>query len=215
MAQIDDIFEQIDEKMDEDAAQKFWRDNQKYIIAALVLLFIGLFAYVGWRDARIKEDYALSDAYIQAQALDAQGDRAGASAAFQKLLDDGGDHGYALLAILADAQALARVGKIDEAVARFETLAAKTTNSPLQGLALLNAAYLTAADSSRSRGFLSKIAETSPFRPHALELDGLLLSEAGDEKNALAKYQEAVQSGASGPLLQRLNQRLERLAVKR
>jgi predicted negative regulator of RcsB-dependent stress response len=215
MAQIDDIFEQIDEKMDEDAAQKFWRDNRQYIVAALVLLFVGLFAYVAWRDARVKEDQALSDAYIQAQALDAGGDRAGAGAALQKLLEDGGDHGYALLAILVDAQALAKAGKSDEAVARFEALAAKTSNSPLQGLALLNAAYLTADDSSRSRGFLTKITETSPFRPHALELDGLLLSEAGDEKNALEKYQEAVQSGASGSLLQRLNRRLERVAANR
>ena len=33
MAQIDNIFEQIDEQIDADKAHKYWKDNQKLIIA--------------------------------------------------------------------------------------------------------------------------------------------------------------------------------------
>jgi predicted negative regulator of RcsB-dependent stress response len=212
MAQIDNIFEQIDEQIDEDKAHKFWRENQKFIVGGLILLFIGLFAYVAWRDARIKEDQSLSDAYVQAQLLDKKGDRAGAEALLQKLMVDNSDHGYGLLAILVDAQALARTGEIDKAVARFEFLASKSSGSPMQGLALLNAAYLTVKDESRTRGLLTKIDKNSPFQAHALELDGLLSAQAGDEKKALARYQEAIQAGADGELRKRLDQRLERLA---
>jgi predicted negative regulator of RcsB-dependent stress response len=212
MAQIDNIFEQVDEQIDADKAHKFWKENQKWIIAGLVLLFVGLFAYVGWRDARLREDQTLSDLYIQARALDKNGDRAGAEEILKKLMDDNIDHGYGLMAILVDAQALAAAGKVDAAVARLELLAAKSSNSPLQGLALLNAAYITVDDESRSRSFLDKIDKKSPFRPLALELDGLLLARGGDAKNAMARYQEAMQSGASGELRSRLNRRLERMA---
>ncbi|MBF0194658.1 MAG: tetratricopeptide repeat protein [Magnetococcales bacterium] len=214
MAQIDNIFEEIDEQMDADKAHKFFKENQTLIIGSLVLLFVGLFAFVAWRDARIKENQSLSDQYIQAQELETKGDRAGAKAIFQAIIKENGDHGYGLLSLLSDAQALAKAGKNDDAIASFEAIAAKTTNSPLQGMALLNAAYLSDNDDARAKGFLAKIDAASSFRPHALELEGLLLARAGDEKEAYKRYQEAIQAGASGQLEQRLKTRIERLAGK-
>jgi predicted negative regulator of RcsB-dependent stress response len=212
MAEIDTIFEQIDEQIEADKAHKFWNENRKWIIGGLILLFAGLFAYVAWRDGRVTENQNLSDLYIQAQALEEKGDRAGAQAIFKGLMVDHESHGYGILARLTDAQALAKAGKIDEAVAHLEALAAKSSGSPLQGLALLNAAYLTADSVTRSRGFVAKIEEKSPYRPLALELDGLLMAKDGNEKGALARYQEAIQLGADGELRRRLNRRLERLA---
>ncbi|MBF0444167.1 MAG: tetratricopeptide repeat protein [Magnetococcales bacterium] len=211
MAQIDNIFEEIDEQMDADKAHKFFKENQAWIIGGLVLLFVGLFAFVAWRDAQVKENQALSDKYIAAHELDAKGDREGATAIFQTIIKEHGDHGYGLLSLLSDAQALAKAGKKDAAIARFEALAAKSSNSPIQGMALLNAAYLASDDDGRAKGFLAKIEPTSSFRPHALELEGLLLAKAGDEKQAFARYQEAIQAGASGHLQQRLQLRIERL----
>ncbi|MBF0453211.1 MAG: tetratricopeptide repeat protein [Magnetococcales bacterium] len=212
MAQIDTIFEQVDEQLDADKAQKFWRDNQKWIIGALIVLFASLFAYVSWRDARLKEDRTISDLYIQAQVLEKKGDRAGAEEILQRVMTEHGEHGYALLARLTDAQVLAKAGKRDEAVAHLEVLAAKSSGSPLQGLALLNAAYLTSDNEQQALDFLAKIDEKSSFRPHALELEGLLLAKAGKGQMASARYQQAIQQGADGALRQRLNRRLERLA---
>jgi predicted negative regulator of RcsB-dependent stress response len=212
MAEIDTIFEQVDEQIDADKAHKFWKENRKFIVGGLILLFAGLFAYVGWKDVRMKEDQALSDSFIQSQTLTEKGDLAGSEKILQNLMAESGDHGYGLLATLVNAQALAKAGKVTEAVAGFEALAAKTANSPLQGLALLNAAYLTVEEKGRAKEFLAKIDEKSPFRPHALELEGLLLAREGDMKNALARYQEALQLGADGELRSRLNTRLERLA---
>ncbi|MBF0380698.1 MAG: tetratricopeptide repeat protein [Magnetococcales bacterium] len=212
MAQIDNIFEEIDEQMDADKAQKFYDENKVWIIGGLVLLFVGLFAYVAWRDALIEKSYRLSDQFMQAQTLEAGGDREGAKAIFTKIMSENSEHGYGIMSLLSEAQALAKAGKKDEAIANFEALAAKTSNSPMQGLALLNAAYLTVDDANRAKGFLAKISPTSSFRPHALELEGLLLAKAGDEKQAFARYQEAMQAGASGKLHQRLQARIERLA---
>lgn len=214
MAQIDDIFEQIDEQVDADKAHKFWLANRKWIIGGLVLLFAGLIAFVSWRDARIKADQKLSDLYIQAGFLDEQGDRVAAAEIYDQLMEKHADHGYGLLSMLVDAQALAKAGDVEAALVRFEKLAAKAAYTPLQGLALLNAAYLTADDAQRSRGFLAKISAQSPFRPHALELDGLLLAQAGDEINSLARYREAIQLGADGELRRRLDRRMERMAGK-
>jgi predicted negative regulator of RcsB-dependent stress response len=212
MAQIDTIFEEIDEQMDADKAHKFYKENKAFIIGGLVALFAGLFIFVAWRDAQVKENQTLSNQYIQAQELDAKGDREGATAIFQTIMNENSDHGYGILSLLSDAQALAKAGKKDEAIARFEALAAKTSNSPMQGIALLNAAYLAADDVGRAKGFLSKISPSSSFRPHGLELEGLLLAKAGDEKQAYARYQDAMQAGASGQLQQRLQMRIERLA---
>ncbi|MBF0448799.1 MAG: tetratricopeptide repeat protein [Magnetococcales bacterium] len=213
MAQIDEIFEQVDEQLEADQSRRFWNENKKWIIGGLVLLFAGLILFVQWRDAQLRESQKLSDLFLQSQVLQNGGDRAGSEKILAQLISEGSGHGYGLLAHLVDAHVLANAGQNDQAVARLESVAAQTSGSPLQGLALLNAAYLTADDEEKSRSFLNKIAEDSTFKAHALELDGLLYAQSGDQKTALTRYREALALGAEGALRSRLNRRLESLAA--
>lgn len=212
MAQIEDIFEQVDEQLEAERAHKFWQENRNTIIGGLVLLFVGLFAYVGWQDARRQEDRRLSDLYLQAQERNRDGQRDEAEKILVRLMAEGENHGYGLLARLVDAQALAKEGRVDAALVHLESLAVQTVDPLLQGVALLNAAYLVADQTDRSRGYLSRIGETSPFYPHALELDGLLLSRDGDREGARDRYRKALLLEVDSQLRTRLDRRLERLA---
>ena len=208
---MEDIFEQVDEQLDAERAEKFWRENRKRIIAALVIFFIGLFAYVGWREYRQSQDRAASDLFMAADLLLGQGDVPGGRKALEPLLRDYSDHGYGLLARLLDARTLAESGQTDAAVAQLRMVAREAGSSPLAGVAWMNAAYLTANDPQQARELLKNIGADSPFRALALELLGLMAAKNGDEQAALEHYRQAMALNPEGSLQMRLKQRLERM----
>lgn len=208
---MDNIFEQIDEQIEQDRVHKFWQENWQRIVAGFMLFFLGLFAYVGWRDYRRGQDLAASDLFMAARVgFDGENSLAG-QAGLKPLLESHPKQGYGLLARLLSARALAEEGDADGAVSQLESLAESAGSSSLRGLALLNAAYLTVGDAQRAGAFLSRIGPKSPYRAHALELEGLLAAKAGDDKTAVDRYRSALVLGAEGSLRQRLDQRLERL----
>lgn len=212
MAQVDDIFEQVDEQLDADRAQKFWEENRVYIIGALIALFAGLIIYVNWRDGRIEEDQHLSVQFLQAQEYMQVGDWPQAKAALDGLSAQASGHGYGQLAQLSKAQGLAQNGQIEDAVAVLKRLTVDHSGTLMADLALIMAAYLVEKDAQQSRSFLSQIDEKSPYKAHALELQGLLLAREGDEKGALSHYQEALKLPVEGSLQNRLQERVERMA---
>lgn len=211
---MSDIFEQIDEQMEADRVQKFWEENRKWIIGGLILFFLGLFAYVGWRDYRERQDQSASDIFMVAPPLLKKGDLQAGQKQLDLLLKEYPNHGYALMARLLDARALAEKGKTEAAVQQLDRVANEAGSSPMQGLALLNAAYLTAKDTKKSESFLKRIGPNSAYYAHALELMGLLAAASGDEKTALAHYQEAKKANPDPSLEGRLGQRLERLGIE-
>ncbi len=208
---MEDIFAQVDEQLDADRAEKFWRDNQKRIIGGLVILFLGLFIYVGVREYRQSRDQTASDLFIAADKLFAKGDMAAGRKGLEPLLKDYSDHGYGILARFLDARALAKAGQIDPAVAQLRMVAREEGDSPLAGLAWLNAAYLTVGQPERAAELLKNIGDDSPFRAHALELTGLMAARKGKDGEALNHYRQALAMNPEGALKERLQERLERL----
>ena len=209
---MQDIFEQVDEQLDADRVQKFWENNRKWVIGGLTLFFLMLFAYVGWRDYQVQRSQAASEQFSLGWDLFDKKDSANSQKQIEALLEKYSGHGYALFGRFLLAKSLAAEGKTTAAVAQLEQLAKEADLPVLADLALLRAAYLTSGNAGQSEAFLARIDAYSPYRAHALELQGLLAAQQGDGSSALARYREARALTPAGSLRSRLETRLERLA---
>ncbi|HIJ84348.1 MAG: Tetratricopeptide TPR 2 repeat protein [Magnetococcales bacterium] len=209
---MDNLFEQIDEELDADRVRKQWEKNRPWIIGATILFFLGLFAYVGWDGHRKQQDAAASDLYIAAMKHYEKEAWGETEKLLQPLFKQFGDHGYGLLGQMVEARTLAETGRKKEAADKMENLADRSQDGSLRDLALFNAALVTVDDDgARAQSLLRRIRDESPFRPHALEILGLLAQKQKDMPAAAVDFQKAIELGAKGELRTRLDRRLERL----
>ncbi|MBF0128286.1 MAG: tetratricopeptide repeat protein [Magnetococcales bacterium] len=208
--EMDGIFEEIDEQLDAENAAKFWKAHQTWIIGGLVLLFVGLFAYVGWQKHLKERDRVVADRYLSAMEAMTAGDDATGRKGLAEVLVNHGEHGFAQLARFQEARALAREGKGDQAALLLEEVAA-LANPPLKNMAIINAAFVIADDDKRALRRLGNIPQDSVFKPHALELAGVLTARQGDGNGALALFREALTLKPEGGLRKRLERRIQRL----
>ncbi|MEO5339031.1 MAG: tetratricopeptide repeat protein [Magnetococcus sp. MYC-9] len=208
---MQDIFEQVDEQLEAERLQKFWQANRVWLLTGVVLFFVLLLAYVGWRDHQARQDQAASEQFEALQTLFDKKESDAGRKQLQVLLDRHPGHGYALFGRFLQAKALADAGQRDAALEQLTLLVQESSVPLLADLALLNAAYLTAAEAGRAEPFLARIAPTSPYRAHALELQGLLAAQRGDAQAALNLYREARTVAPEGTLRSRLESRLERM----
>src|SRR5690348_9543384 len=102
--------------------RKAWRTFGPWVIAGAVAIVVGYAAYQGWNWYQKNAAATASDEFYAADALAEGGDYAAAQAALDAIVAKGG--GYATLAKFREAALLAQQGKIDEAVAAYDDLAA-------------------------------------------------------------------------------------------
>lgn len=208
--EVEGIFDEIDEQLEAENVARLWIKYKNWLIAGVILLFVGLFIYVGWQEYQKKRDNEVGDRYLTAmEALDA-GDKETAHQGFNGVKDKYSDHGFAQLARFTEARALAQEGKNDQAALLLEEVAAMT-KPPLKNLAIINSSFVIADDAKRALRRLGNIPQESVFKPHALELAGVLTARQGDPKAALAMYREALTLKPEGGLRKRLERRIQRL----
>ena len=212
---MQDIFEQVDEQLDAERVQKFWEKNGKWVIAVLILFFLGMIAYVQWREYRIQQSQSASEQFMVARDFFDKQDHSNGQKQLQMLLDTYSGHGYAHLGRFLQARSLVETGKTKQAVQQMELLIQEAGSSPLAELALLNLAYLTAGDAQRAQTVLTRIPTESPYKAHALELQGLLDAQKGENKSAVARYQAARALTSDASLRRRLEDRLARLSEEK
>lgn len=212
MAQIPDIFEQIDEEMEADKFREYWEKNRAFIIGVLVLFFLGLFGFVGWQNYQEKQAREASNLFLGAQETEAKSGPEAAEKSLEELIQAFGSHGYGVLSRLKRAELLAKEGKTDRALIDLEAVGGDS-GAPdiLRNMAWMNAAWLASGDPAKSRGYLAKIDKNSPFQASALELEGLFLQKEGKQQQALASFEKGAGLKPQGPLMERLQRRIERL----
>ncbi|MBF0628565.1 MAG: tetratricopeptide repeat protein [Magnetococcales bacterium] len=208
--EVEGIFEEVDAQLEAENVARFWQENQPWIITGMIALFLGLFAYVGWGEYQKKRDLEVSERYLNAvDALGSSDDATGRQELIAVSTTYAG-HGYALLARLTEARALAGEGKKEAALPLLEEVVAKA-DPPLRDLALLQTGYLLADEPGRSRPFLDKISRESSYKPVALELAGVLIAAQGDAAAALALYKDALSLKPDSGLRKRLERRIQRM----
>lgn len=177
-----DIFQEIDEEVRREKLKKLWESYGNYVVAACILIVVGVGAWRGYEWWETKKATAAGTAFEQAATLAEAGKHQEAEAAFAKLATDG-TAGYRVLARLREAAELARTDR-NAAVKAYEEIAADTSvGRVIRDLAALRAGFLLLDSASYGdmRARLAPLAGSERiFRHSARELLALSAWKEGD-----------------------------------
>jgi hypothetical protein len=203
MSEHDVIFREVDEELRRERMRTLWGRFGPYVIAAAVAVVLVVAANEGWAWWRHNQESRASDEFYAALKLSDGGDLAGADAALDKIVAQGG--GYATLARFKEASLLAKQGKPADAVAAYDAIAGDETNARLRELALVMAANIlvdTGSLADVESRVSSMVSTGSPMRNAAREAVGLAQYKAGDLDAARQSFEAIVADPLAPPELQ-------------
>jgi hypothetical protein len=119
---VTDIFQEVNEEVRREQLKKLWERYGGYLIAACIMVVIGVGAWRGYEWWQAKQAAQSGAAFEQAAMLAESGKHQDAAAAFAKLSADG-TGGYRVLARLREAGELATSDR-KAAVAAYDAIAA-------------------------------------------------------------------------------------------
>jgi hypothetical protein len=194
----DEFIREINEELQRDKLKALWDRFGNLVIAAAVLLVVGVAGYEGWKawdhSQRHNEAtrFAAAEAELAAQRWQA------ASSAFDGFAADASP-GFAALARLREAAAFDGAADPAAASAALDRLAANSAADPLlRDLATLLSVsgQLDSGDPQSLRGRLVPLAETGrPWRASARELLAVLAIRTGEIQQARATLDELAKDG--------------------
>jgi hypothetical protein len=179
---VTDIFHEVDEEVRREQLKKLWERYGGYLIAACVVVVVGVGAWRGYQWWQAKQAAQSGATFEQAVTLAESGKHAEAAAAFAKLSADG-TAGYRVLARLREAAEVATTDR-KAAVAAYDAIATDNrVGQVVQDLAAVRAGYLL-VDSAPYSEILQRLEPaTAPdraFRHSAREILALSAWKSGD-----------------------------------
>lgn len=188
-----DIFHEVDEEVRRERLKKLWQRYGNYIIAACLLVVVGIAGWRGYEWLEAKRAAESGAAFEQAVTLAESGKVQEAEAAFAKLAT-GGTAGYRVLSRLREAAELAQSDP-KAAIKAYEEIAAdRAAGQVIQDLATLRAGLLL-VDHTPYADLRSRLEPlTGPeraFRYSARDLLALSAWKQGDV-SAAKQWTEAI-----------------------
>lgn len=187
----ENFIREIDEELRSDQMRALWRNFGPWIIAAAVLLVVGVAGWEGWQWWNNSNAARSSDQFYSALTLADGTDIAAAQQALDEV-ETQGTGSYPLLARFREAALLVKDGKTAEATAAYDAIATGETNQHIRGMALVLAAY-TLVDSGQVAQVEQRVGGLAvpgnPMRNAAREALGLTRYKAGDLNGALADFE--------------------------
>ncbi len=201
------IFSEVDEELRSERMRNLWRRFGPFIIGAAVLVVVLVGVNEGWRWYQNSVSARSSDQFYSAISLIENGDTAAALTALNEA-EAKGSGGYPVLARFAKAALLAKDGKLDEAVAAYDTLSTDLSQPRLRDVALLLAAS-NLVDKGDVKGVEARvgglIAPDNALRNVARELLGLARYANNDPTGASEIFAQIIADpGVSLDLLRRV-----------
>jgi hypothetical protein len=193
---VSDIFREVEEEVRRERIAKLWKAYGAYIIALLVLAFIGLGAWQLWQRHEKAEAEKAATALAAAQRIT---NPQAAANAFADLAKDA-PSGYGKLARLSQAGAMFAAGQRKDAIDLYKQIA-NDDNGPVGAIARLRAAWGMADSASRTdlAKLLAPLDEPgSAWRQMAEEVLAYADYRALDLKAAAARY-EALEKDPGSP----------------
>jgi len=179
---VTDIFQEVDEEVRREQLKKLWERYGNYLIAACLLMVVGVGAWRGYEWRQAKQAAQSGAAFERAVTLAQSGKHEEAAAAFAKLAA-GGTASYRLLSRLREAAELASSDR-KAALTAYEAIADdKSAGQVIQDLAAVRAGFLLVDTMpySELRARLEPLtAADRPFRHSAREILALSAWKAGD-----------------------------------
>jgi hypothetical protein len=185
---VTDIFREVEEDVRRERIEKLWKAYGNYVIALVVLLFVGIAGWQLWQRHQDQERVRYSDRFIAAQRIT---NPQAAANAFGDIARSA-PKGYAILAKLSQASAMFIAGQRNEAIELFKQIAMDDSGT-IGSVARLRAGWALA--DTASRGELDDLLKPleqpgSAWRENAQEILAYADYRAMDSKSALAKYSE-------------------------
>lgn len=182
---MSDIFREVEEDVRRERAEKIWKRWGAYILAAGVLVFVGIGGWQLWQRHERQEREKLSDQFMAAQRITNPRD---AASAFVDLARSG--KGYGAVARLAQANAMLASGQGKQAIDLYKEIAAGDSGT-IGSVARLRAAWASADTSTRNQ--LAELLKPfdqaeNPWRQNAQEVLAYADYRALDMKSAQTKY---------------------------
>lgn len=182
---MSDIFREVEEDVRRERAEKIWKRWGAYILAAGVLVFIGIGGWQLWQRHERQEREKLSDQFLAAQRITNPRDAANA---FVDLARTGKSYGP--VARLAQANAMFASGQGKQAIEIYKEIAASDSGT-VGSVARLRAAWASADTLTRNQ--LAELLKPfdqaeNPWRPNAQEVLAYADYRALDMKSAQTKY---------------------------
>ena len=198
---MSDIFKEVDEDVRREKHSELWAKYGKYIIAIAVVVVAATAATVSWREYSKNQMLEAGSNFAAAKALVVAQKDAEAADAFAKLAA-GSSAGYAAIARLEEAAALARSKDVEAALKIYDALAADSSaDQNFRQLASLHAAshLLDGGDTAGARSRLETLTSaSSPWRHSARELLGLAAMAEGNTEEAIKTF-KALSEDATTP----------------
>jgi hypothetical protein len=183
---VSDIFQEVDEEVRREQLKKLWDRYQNYVIAALVLVVLGVAGWRGYEWWQAKKAAEAGTAFEAAITLSEQGKHADAEAAFSRIAQDS-TASYRALARLRAAAELAQTDP-KGAVGLYDQITSDSSVGPvLQDLAAIRAGVLLVDSGSlaEARARLEPVSGAGhAFRHTARQLLALASWRAGDTTTA-------------------------------
>jgi len=201
---LSDIFDEVDEELRAERAQKMWQRYGGYVTGLMLLVIGGVAGWQGWEWWQNRQTLQAAAAYIETQrATEAEGANYAEMARRFEAVAANAPVGYRTLARLRAAALHSEVGERDQALALWDAVANDTQADPLyRDLAALLWS-LHGVDSADPAQIAARIAPLTqpgnPWQASAREVKGLLAlrqgntAEARDTMRALANDTTAPQ----------------------
>lgn len=207
-----DIFNEIDEELRGDQVRKFWNRYSGLLLLIAVLIVVGVGGWRGWQYWTEQVARAEGDKYLAALQQSGKGDYTAAETTLQQVATTAS--GYRALAKLRLADDKVSSGDKAGALAAFDAVARDASiPTPLQGVAMIRAAYLALdlEDRAKLEARLKPIAVSgNPWRHAAREILAFAAFKAGDIATA-QKLVNDIREDAETPA--DLNQRISVLSA--
>jgi hypothetical protein len=164
------LFREVDEEVRQEQFKKLWDRYGNLIIAACLVVIVGVAGFEGWKFWQKRQAEAAGDAFYSAVTLAGTGKADEALKQFQSI----GHPGYAVLGRIRQASVLAAQGSTEQGVQLYDSVAAdNSADATLRDLARLRAAAVL-ADSASIADLETRLnpltAAGNPWRHMAREL---------------------------------------------
>lgn len=184
---MSDIFREVDEELRRDQFAKFWKRYGNAVIGAAILIVVataGTTVWKNWQQSQaVEQTDRIAAAVRQAQTGNGVAE---ATEALKGVAAEGGAS-RELIAQLYEAAFLAESGKRDEAAQLYDAIASSGAEAAYRDIATLLGVLhrVESGDPAQLRDRLKPLlADTSPWRYSAREIDAVLLARTGDRAAA-------------------------------
>jgi predicted negative regulator of RcsB-dependent stress response len=185
------------EEQQVEAIKKWWSENYKMVIAALVIGLGGLIGIQQWKHMQVVEAYNASMDYDNVLSLAGAESEKPIAQQVDKILQDYAKYPYAALSALMAARQLADDGKLAEAETKYQWVIQNGQSQSLLHVARINLATVMSAQGNHEEALKILDVEQGSFKPSYLETRGDILVSLNRINDAKAAYDQALQAYAA------------------